>query len=292
MSEIPRKYMDRREQGDTVLRQCQLVELHLLHVLDAICKKHGIPYVLGYGTLIGAMRHDGFIPWDDDLDVCMMRKDYDRFLSIAKRELPDDVGLQTPQTMPKGVTPFAKLRDKYSFFGEISPYISSADPAGIYLDIFPYDTVPRMPRKMQDFLVKAIGSSWHRTRTFYAKGNCVFPLVVANALVGGGCQVMHVLAKALFVGLQKAFPGDRVVSCVENGSTMQHERRDVFPAVLKTFEDAEFPVPNNADAVLTTCFGNWREIPPPERRPRHAAVIDPFHSVDKDCALKFRAEAT
>lgn len=291
MSDIPMKYKDRREQGDTVLRQCQLVQLHLLHVLDAICKKHEIPYVLGYGTLIGAMRHGGFIPWDDDLDVCMMRKDYNKFLSVARRELPDDVGLQTPQTMPKGVTPFAKLRDKYSFFGEISPYISSADPSGIYLDIFPYDSLPRVPWGGL-FLVKAIGSSWFRARTSYARGNCVFPLVVANALLGLVFQVIHWIAKCLFLGLSRAFPSDNIVACVEKGDVLQHDRHDVFPAVMKTFEDAQFPVPNNSDAVLTTCFGNWREIPPPELRPRHACIIDPFHSIDKDSAMKFRAGAS
>ena len=73
---IPVGYKDRRAEGDTPLRQCQLVQLHLLHVLDAVCKELGLTYCLEGGTALGAARHNGFIPWDDDLDVGMPMKDY------------------------------------------------------------------------------------------------------------------------------------------------------------------------------------------------------------------------
>ena len=80
---IPAGYMDRRREGDTVLRQTQLVLLHLLHVIDRICSENGIRYWLAWGSCLGAMRHDGFIPWDDDLDIGLSVKDFKRLIKLA-----------------------------------------------------------------------------------------------------------------------------------------------------------------------------------------------------------------
>ena len=91
MSDLPLLYKDRRKEGETILRQAQLVQLHLLYVLDAICKKYNLRYFLCGGTLLGAIRHHGFIPWDDDLDVTLPEEDYWKFLEIAPEELPEDV---------------------------------------------------------------------------------------------------------------------------------------------------------------------------------------------------------
>ena len=73
----------------SLLRRQQLRMLELLEVIDVICRKHQIPYWLSSGTLIGAARHKGFIPWDDDMDICMKRPDYNRFLQIADQIMPE-----------------------------------------------------------------------------------------------------------------------------------------------------------------------------------------------------------
>ena len=77
------------------LRACQLKQLSILKEVDRICRKHKLSYWLDGGTLLGAMRHGGFIPWDDDLDICMIREDYERFVKIAVNEFPEDMMLQT-----------------------------------------------------------------------------------------------------------------------------------------------------------------------------------------------------
>ena len=91
----------------SVLRQHQLRMLELLKVIDCICKKHDIPYWLSSGTLIGAARHKGFIPWDDDLDIEMMREDYLRLIKILPEELPDNLALQTHETDPNYIFLFS-----------------------------------------------------------------------------------------------------------------------------------------------------------------------------------------
>jgi len=107
--------IDNRHKGDTVLRKTQLVQLYLLDILDEICKKHDIPYFLVDGTLLGAFRHNGFIPWDDDIDVGMLKPDYRRFKRIVCQELPDGVYFESEKDM-HNTCPCGKLRDLKSFF--------------------------------------------------------------------------------------------------------------------------------------------------------------------------------
>ena len=98
MSKDKHIFIDNRQCGDTVLRQSQLVMLRILKTVDSICKENNISYWLDSGTLLGAARHGGFIPWDDDIDIMMLREDYELFKEIAKKELPEDMFLQNQDT--------------------------------------------------------------------------------------------------------------------------------------------------------------------------------------------------
>ena len=84
----------------SLLRRQQLRMLELLEVIDVICRKHQIPYWLSSGTLIGAARHKGFIPWDDDLDIEMLRSDYLRLLKVLPQELPDNLACKLMKQIP------------------------------------------------------------------------------------------------------------------------------------------------------------------------------------------------
>ena len=81
---------------ETRIKQVQAANLKVLKAVDHICRKHGIHYLLDAGTLIGAVRHKGFIPWDDDVDIAFMRKDYEHFIKVAKKELPEGIHLWFP----------------------------------------------------------------------------------------------------------------------------------------------------------------------------------------------------
>ena len=106
----------------SLLRRQQLRMLELLEVIDVICRKHQIPYWLSYGTLIGAARHKGFIPWDDDLDIEMLRSDYLRLLKVLPQELPENLALQTNETDPNYLIIYGQLRDKHSHLVDQNSY--------------------------------------------------------------------------------------------------------------------------------------------------------------------------
>ena len=275
---IPVGYKDRRAEGETLLRQCQLVQLHLLHVLDTVCKELGLTYCLEGGTALGAARHNGFIPWDDDLDVGMPMKDYKKFLKFARHHLPADVMLQDPKDFPFQVTPFAKLRDTRSFYCECTPNIATADPSGIYLDIFPYEQMPEIGKLPKRLLKQAISSTWYRTRYFRKLSARGFLAALIFAPVGFVCDLLHGCLRITHRLLLLVFPSRTTFLQLECIYHHQCNTADMFPLSKHRFEDDEFPVPRNLDSYLTNQYGDWRQIPPEDQRPRHARIIDPFHA--------------
>ena len=274
---IPNLFKDYRESGDTILRQCQLVQLHLLYVVDRVCKQHNIRYCLAYGSLLGAMRHKGFIPWDDDLDIWMPRKDYKKFLQIASQKLPADVMLHIPKLTPKISNPFAKLRDKYSYFCEPTQGMTVQDPSGIFLDIFPLEKSPGLPLCVTRFFLRCVSSPWNRKRWFLNRAARGLMSALINVPLAALCQVMYVLVKSTWVTLTM-FSSDKYwCTMPEVGEVGIFRKDELFPFGSHLFEDGTFPVPANPDAVLKTCYGAWQQIPPECKRPRHAAIIDVFH---------------
>ena len=124
----------------STLRKAQLRMLDILRVVDAICRKNNIPYFLESGTLLGAVRHGGFIPWDDDLDISVMRTDYPRLRKALQEQLPENIGFQDWTTDCNYPMLIGKIRDKKSYFEE--EYSKHLTYKGIYIDVFPLEKVP------------------------------------------------------------------------------------------------------------------------------------------------------
>lgn len=137
---------DKRLTALTNIKQVQTVILRMLKVLKIICNLHSIDFWLEYGTLLGAIRHKGFIPWDHEADVGMLREDFEKFKKLVYKDLPQDIFFQTKYTdsayEPSSHYIEAKLRDKYSNYIEFenaNPHIKWHN--GIQVDIFVYDPV-------------------------------------------------------------------------------------------------------------------------------------------------------
>lgn len=128
------------------LRKVQLMQLEIIKFLDEFCNKNNIKYSIVYGTLLGAVRHGGFIPWDDDLDICMLRKDYNRFLSLWKNT--DNYLLQNNNTDSDFSQSFSKIRKKNTAFVQKND-LGRKYHKGIYVDIFPFDRVPKSKFKQK-----------------------------------------------------------------------------------------------------------------------------------------------
>lgn len=123
------------------LKSVQKLQLNLALEVQRICNKHDIRYFLIFGTLLGAVRHKGFIPWDDDLDIGMLRPDYERFIKIAENEISAEYFLQTWDTDKHFGFPFAKLMVKNTkYIEKIAVNVNIYK--GVFIDIFPFDNVP------------------------------------------------------------------------------------------------------------------------------------------------------
>lgn len=127
---------------DNILDKVHMIQLEMAIEVKNICKKHNIKYAIIAGTLLGAVRHKGFIPWDDDLDIGMLRNDYERFIKVCQHELRNDYFLQTWESDPGFALPFAKIRKNGTRFIEKNSSAANLH-CGIYIDIFPFDNVPK-----------------------------------------------------------------------------------------------------------------------------------------------------
>jgi lipopolysaccharide cholinephosphotransferase len=257
-------FPDKRESGETRLRQCQLVMLRMLKILDWLCTKHKIEYFLMGGSLLGAIRHKGFIPWDDDLDVGMTRKNYEKFIRYAVPELPNDIFFQNQETelhYPKCHIVEAKLRDKYSTMNH--PYLTKFKiHDGIMLDIFVYDRA-FLPHNyfimwMNRILWRLSGKEGHKKRQRIVKlieKWCPIPLVYSNSYIN--------------------YPGQ-----LKLGHHYM-TRKEIRKLIRVPFEDIEVPVTMYWERCLKRQYGDFMELPPLEKQQgHHSKLPDPFTPCD------------
>ena len=146
----------------TTLRKMQLRILNILVEIDKVCRKHNINYWIDFGTLLGAVRHGGFIPWDDDLDIAMPSDDFRKFLEIAPKELPPSLFVQTKTTEPSYHMLVNKVRDKNSFFITQHEDFTKDYQKGLYVDIFEVKPYPNVPKKLQKNIMR-----WYKKIYFF-----------------------------------------------------------------------------------------------------------------------------
>lgn len=260
---------------DGKLENIQQILLGFLLEVDRICKKHNIKYFLGGGSLLGAVRHKGFIPWDDDADVMMLRKDYDRFLSVLPDELPGYLFAQTQENEKNSHFPFTKLRINSTV---LSTEFSSRFPEihnGIFLDVLAQDYTSNNSFIRKLHMHAVASSRWLVLNKWRGTS------VDANSRISSFCA--NVL-KRIFPLRFLQWVQNKLMSLYKNkknakylfDSMGRNVSKGAFPAewlddvIWVDFENTKLPIPKEYDKYLTYLYGDYMEmIPVSERHVSH-----------------------
>lgn len=263
------------------IRDVQLKELEILKDVAAVCEKYKIQYYLSGGTLLGAVRHKGFIPWDDDVDISMPYQDYCRFIGIAQRELGDKYFVQTSRTDPNWYRPHAKVRLNGTAMiekGLTSYHIHQ----GIWIDIFILSGISnRYEFKIKQKII-TIANYLQADDYFRANDRLTMEKTVGKM----GIFFLCLLYKLPFVFrsavhdllLKMVFNSKRKKYTTEIWSNMTNlYDSEIFDgnSTLLQFEDSFFHVPQQYEKYLEVQYGDYLTLPPEDKRETHmASIID------------------
>lgn len=255
----------------------QLVCTDMLRLIDKICKAEKITYFLSGGTLLGAVRHQGFIPWDDDIDVMMPRPEYERFLKAAPKYMSKRYAMVHPATTDTYHKPWIRILDKYTRAGSEEP---SEDPnTTLFVDVFPVEGLPTNKllceifyKKMRvyDILLKC-----RRRKTvtigqkFWPIKMILFALTRVRSATGYALAMDRAAKKRNFY--QSVYAGSCLVT--HYGSRERCPAEVFRGSVNVTFEGDTYPAMIGYDTYLKNLYGNYMQLPPEEKRhPEHVTT--------------------
>lgn len=244
------------------LRRMQMRMLDILTEVDKICKRHNIPYWLAGGTLLGSIRHGGFIPWDDDLDIELMREDYLKLIPLLMKELPDDFAIQTNKTDKNFFLTFAKVRDKKTIISENGQSDKNYKYRGIYIDIFPMEYSNRPLLKLSSYLNYYIVGALSKMKNDRLGIKCTMTNLIYCFLqcLYECFRLLPLKSKKVGYSYGVYFP----LRCPFNV---------IFPISKILFEGKEFNAPSSPPAYLESNYGNYMVLPPEEFRETHVEEI-------------------
>ncbi len=237
----------------------------MLKYIDDVCTKNGIKYWLSSGTLLGAVRHGGFIPWDDDLDIEMLRSDYKKFVRAIQSSPNPNYALQSHKTDFFYLNPYPKLRDLNSEMKEIGIVIDEFYKyKGVFIDIFIMDP-------SSSLCLFKIGR--------YLQNKIITPIIlqksfkkINKSLVYFKYKLLNSFLLPILRQFCKINSGNNLRYCLGIDWLGIRRKDEIFPLKRIKFEDAEFFVPNNSDAYLTRVYGNYMQLPNIEKV--HVHTID------------------
>ncbi len=253
--------------SDEQLKRLKQCERDLLEAFVNICNKHKIKYFLQGGTLLGAVRHGGFIPWDDDVDVSLPRGEYEKFIAVAAAELPDYYFLQTADTDPEYPNNFAKIRDSRTTFIETSAANLNINH-GVYIDIFPLDYYPD-ENKAKVFEIKKKLLTWRINTAFYLPD-----MSLKSKIATLISRIIYPSRRKAIKKREKLFSSVRESKRLVNNSGAWLEK-EIIPAewcdetTELTFEGIKVTASSRYDEWLSFVYGDYMTLPPESQRVGH-----------------------
>ena len=256
----------------------QSLLLEMLKDIDTVCRKHRISYQLFAGTALGAVRHHGLIPWDDDADIIMPRREYTRFFQEAAGDFDEALYFVQQEHSAHWPMPYSKLRRNNTTCIEKFHPKDRSTHQGVYVDIFPCDNLSdcALIRRAQFIASKIVIA-----KGLYARGYETSSTV--RKLFMQGCRLLPLKGPAAFCIRRKDTQSQFVHTFFGAGSKYE---KNIFPrtwieqSVEIRFEDGVFPISAHYDELLTRLYGDYRVLPSPEERKckEHAAILDLEHS--------------
>lgn len=276
MNSDDRRLRDIYNPDGSQLRRDQEETLEILRDLAKILDEHKIQWWLSSGTLLGAARHKGFIPWDDDVDIVVLRKDYRRLRRILENLNSEDYAYQTMFTDVEYVCVFGKFRKRTGDVNAINRRHSHYKWHGRWVDIFAIEKTNYTVVRVANVIYKNLQHS-----TLYIRRAWMRKFFIRLIEILCLCIINPVLRIFKFINPKKQY--HYVLGTGWEKHTFY--KRDIFPLATAEFEGLRVPVPHNMDAYLTNVYGNWREIPSDED------IMKSFHSKVYEDEIRARQKA-
>ncbi len=268
------------------IAKVQAVLLEMMNDFDSLCRKHGLTYFLVGGTALGAVRHKGFIPWDEDVDLAMPRKDYDRLTTLVLAEYSEKYWVQDIKTNERYDLPFLKIRKKGTRFVEVF----EPDPAhaGIFMDVYPLENIPDFAlwRWLHGvlsmglaFCCSCVRMNQKKERYFtYYDDPKMHKIVKIKSFIGGLLGFLSLRRWCLLT--------DKVTSCCKKENTKyvsfpsgrKHyfgemcQRSSILPVRESDFAGRRFFLPAKPEEHLTVLYGDYQKIPLANEREQHTVL--------------------
>lgn len=272
-----------KQYDENELIRLKQIEIDILRDIIAVCEKHNIRYFAVYGTLIGAMRHEGFIPWDDDLDIGMCREDYNKFKAVFDKEMGDKYIFATPSTLKGYCSSVTKVMLKGTRF---VPSFSKNMKCelGIHVDIFIFDRAEKESKRLRWDVLR----SRFCAQLLFLVGS-PNPIIDNTSLIGKievvVCKLIHYLISWIPGLPQLLYRGIDDIGKKSNGKCGHYLTsffdnvplkeiapvEEIFPLKMAKFEGMNINIPANPNAVLTRLYGDYMQLPPVEERVNHCA---------------------
>ena len=252
------------------------IMLDMLIQVDIFCKENNITYYLDSGTLLGALRHKGYIPWDDDMDICMPRPDYDRFISLVqKRKINGYIGILVPQ---EGLFPFSKIVDTRTELIEYPDTLRSK--VNIYIDLFPKDGLPGDLRRASWICKRAkmyADLYWFNKYSIHVwkKQNNIAKKVIAHIFSPLFADSTFPLKRCLRLAKKTGYETSKYVATIVAGGMHNCVPKSCFESGVQVeFEGHTFMAPIGYDQYLRTLYshinnGDYMMLPKEEQKIIH-----------------------
>lgn len=253
--------------------ELRMIQLDIVQALHVFCNQNCIHYSLNYGTLIGAIRHNGFIPWDDDIDICMLRSDYEKLEKYFPDVYKGRYKFLTLKRDSKWNRPYAKMYDSNTL--EIEEIANNYKGIGVGVDIFPLDNVFGDIDQIKSF---------HFIRKFLIKTHILKGLKISNrrSMINNILLAVSKIILFPFSSRRLALMIDKyiqkfnnksvdcVFSCSDSLGAKNHFPKRCFNSYLEVpFEDRYFKIMEGYDCYLNCIYDNYKKLPPEEKRVSH-----------------------